>query len=1120
MGRLGRHPAESGGMMDTATAAQVDAADPLQSTWLSANAGSGKTRVLTNRVARLLLKGTNPRNILCLTYTKAAASEMQNRLFATLGNWAMLEDGALRQELRNLGEAPPDDLSEARTLFARAIETPGGLRIQTIHSLCSAVLRQFPLEGEVSPRFREMDDALQIRMIGEVLDEIAETDPAALVDVARFHADNSLVSLAQDVSREEDAFGAVQDPDAPFDIFGVPPGLTCDEILEDALGEAEMTFLAKFPSAFPGTLGRMDMELSRTLAGLPQSPSMEALETLSGALLFGPSAKSPFAAKVGALPAKRIRESESVGPMMPKFNEIMERVETARARLVSLGAAAKTAALHRFARQFLPAYRDAKQSHGVLDFDDLVRRARDVLSSDSLPWVLFRLDGQIEHVLVDEAQDTSPEQWQIVRVLAEAMADDPDRGRTLFVVGDKKQSIYSFQGADAAGFDRKEAEFDRQLRGQLRSRDLLCSFRSSPAILQVVDRVCKGLGGLGGTVARHEAFHGNLPGRVDLLLPVPRPRATEEPPWHHPVDRPVDNAPDIVLGTEIAKLVRGLIDRESIQGDDGEFRQVRPGDIMILVQRRSLLFEQVIQACKSESVPIAGADRLKLGAELAVRDLLALLAFLTLSEDDLSLASALRSPLLGLSEQDLYRLASSRPAGRSLWAELRSRDDEFPDVVSTLDDLRRSVDFMPPYELLEHVLGRHEGRRRLLARLGPEAEDGIDELLNQSLAFEQDNVPSVTGFLTRALHGDKEVKRRPEGTEGLVRVMTVHGAKGLESPVVILPDTMASGRARSGGIVSGPDGFPLPSLPDDECPELLRDAKARRRAEDLEERNRLLYVAMTRAKQWLIVGGIERAGKSDTPLNWHKSVESALQSLGAASCDSPAGVLRLQHGAWPEPGSIADASRAVDDMELPGFLGEVAPEAWRPVAPASPSRLGGAKVLGGDAFDEGRALRRGRQIHLLLEHLPGKLSPEAAAGRLLAHGPDRAGADEIDGLVKQVLANLERHPRIFGADALAEVDVSAHLPTLDHVISGTIDRLLLRPGRVLAVDFKTNAVVPERPEDTPEGLLRQMGAYLEALEHVYPDREIDVAILWTETCRLDPLPHAIVREALARSAIS
>ncbi len=1107
-------------MTDAATAAQVDAADPLQSTWLSANAGSGKTRVLTNRVARLLLKGTNPRNILCLTYTKAAASEMQNRLFATLGNWAMLEDGALRRELRSLGETPPDSLSEARTLFARAIETPGGLRIQTIHSLCAAILRQFPLEGKVSPQFREMDGVRQIRLTGDVLDGMAEADPSALVDVARFHPDDSLVPLARDVSGAEDAFSAAKGRGRIFESLGVPPDLTCDQVLQDALGDGGIAFLKAFRAALPDSLGQTDLRLSRMLAGLPDEPSRAALEALCGVLLHGKSAKSPHSAKTGSLPTRAVRESGCIAPLMPRFNDVMQRVETARARLLSLDAAAKTVALHRFAQKFLPAYRRAKQASGVLDFDDLIRRTRDVLSSAALSWVLFRLDGQIDHVLVDEAQDTSPEQWRIVRALAEAMADDPERCRTLFVVGDKKQSIYSFQGADAAGFDRKEAEFGRLLHGRLRSRELLSSFRSSPAILQVVDRVCERLDGLGETVARHHAFHEDLPGRVDLMPRVPRPAAVEEPPWHHPVDRPVDNAPETVLGARVARLVRGLLDGESVHGDDGAFRRVGPGDVMILVQRRGRLFEHIIHACKAEGVPIAGADRLKIGAELAVRDLVALLTFLALPEDGLSLAVALRSPLLGLSERCLYRLASSRPSGTSLWAALRDRRDEFPDAVAALEGLRGIVDFMPPYELLEHILGRQGGRQRLLARLGAEAEDGIDELLNQALAFEQDGVPSVTGFLTRLQSGDIEVKRRLERAESLVRVMTVHGAKGLESPIVVLPDTKASVHARSGGIVSGPGGLPLASLPDDESPEPLREARARERAADLEERNRLLYVAMTRARQWLIAGGIEQAKGSDTPLDWYRSIEDALRSLGATALEGPSGALRIQHGDWPEPGPAAGVPRPAGDRKLPGFLGEDAPDAARPAAPASPSDLGGAKVLDGGAADLEQALRRGRQIHLLLEHLPGRPDPEATGARLLANGPDRAAAGEVGGLVRQALANLERHPGIFGEDALAEVDVSAHLPALGNAISGTIDRLIVRPERVLAVDFKTNAVVPERPEDTPEGLLRQMGAYLEALELVYPDREIEVAILWTEACRLVQLPRTTVREALARAAMS
>lgn len=1106
-------------MMDDATLAQVRAADPARSTWLSANAGSGKTRVLTNRVARLLLQGNDPRNILCLTYTKAAASEMQNRLFQTLGSWAMLDDASLRHELGLLGAVPPDDLSMARTLFARAIEVPGGLRIQTIHALCAAILRQFPLEGGVSPQFQEMDDAARDALIEDVLGHLAETDPQVLSDVSVFYQDENLVGLGRTVSSKADDFVITSSAEDIYKGFGVPPGQTLDAILENTFLPGDLELLDKIAKALPQSDKTTDHKTADRLASLPSSVSLNVLIRLEGIFLTGETAKSPFTAKIGTVPTKGAQNMAEIAPLMPELDALMQRVEDARRDRLTLGAARKSVALHRFAQAFLPAYQNAKQDRGVLDFDDLIRRTRDMLTGPALRWVLFRLDGQIDHILVDEAQDTSPAQWQIVRALTDAMVGDESRNRTLFVVGDKKQSIYSFQGADAEGFDTKAQEFDDQLAGTLQKRELLHSFRSSPAILSLVDKVCEGLGGLGAMV-RHHAFYNDRPGRVDLLPLIPPPDDIDEPAWHDPVDRPVDNAASVKLGQEVARIIRTLLETETIQGKNGEFRRVKAGDIMILVQRRSAIFDQIIQACKAEELPVAGSDRLRIGAELAVRDLLALLSFLTLPEDDLSLAAALRSPLFGWSEAELYDLAANRPGNSLLWSELRRRSEEFPHTFEVLDLLRTRADFLRPYELLELILGELSGREKLLARLGPEAEDGIDELLNQALAFERDDVPSITAFLSRVRSEDIEVKRSADSADDLIRVMTVHGAKGLERPIVILPDTTAESRDRPGGILLDEQGVPMLSASKSESPEKIQAAKDRRRQADQEERNRLLYVAMTRAESWLIVAGAGMKRGSTAEMNWHQKISEALVGEGAVESPFDPEGLRLEHGQWPDP----LPSQAVEDKDKtvapPAILSIAAVPAQERVTPLSPSDLGGEKVLGGGALDEAEAMRRGRQIHLLLESLPGQADAEGAARRMLARGPDRASGGEIPELFNQAMRNLTLHPQIFAEDALAEVDVTAHLTTLEREISGKIDRLIVTGDKVQAIDFKTNAVVPKRPEDTPEGILRQMGAYLEALEAIYPDREVEVAILWTETCEIMVLPHAIVREALQRATIS
>jgi ATP-dependent helicase/nuclease subunit A len=1092
-------------MTDAASENQNQAARPDRSTWLSANAGSGKTRVLTDRVARLLLHGAEPQNILCLTYTKAAASEMQNRLFRTLGNWAMLDDDKLEDALAALGEPPGADLALARTLFARAVETPGGLKIQTIHSLCASILRQFPLEAGLSPQFRELDEAGQADLIAEVLDRMAGDGDPALIRASMLHPD-SLSEMAKEVVRKADSFEARRSRDEIFVAMGVPPDRKDEDFVDLVLKPGDIPFLKSLvPLLRQGKTS--DQSIAEALEALPETPSIYALEEVEKALMTRElrPRKRLVTDDVSALPA--------YAPLDPRFTALAGRVAEYRPARVALQAAELAVAVQDFAQSFLPAYAKAKSLKGVLDFDDLIRKTRGLLTAQSLQWVLYRLDSRIDHILVDEAQDTSPAQWQVISALAEEMTSGvQDRHRTLFVVGDKKQSIYSFQGADAESFDRYKSEFSRRLRG-LQTRELTHSFRSSPAILKAVDAVFGGNEPTGvGPGVRHEAFHGGMPGRVDLWDVLPREKGDDELEWHSTDPRTAAVPPARTLAEKVAATIEALIGKETIPGKNDVPRLVQAGDIMVLVRRRSEIFDQIIAACKKRRLPIAGSDRLKIGSELAVRDLLALLAFLDMPDDDLSLAAALRSPLFGWNERDLFLLASGRGRKR-LWQALRDRRAEFPETHAKLERLLARVDYSRPYELLDRILTREDGRRALVARLGAEAEEGIDELLRQALASEQDRVPSLTRFLSEARAADIEVKRQSDSTGGLIRVMTVHGAKGLESPIVILPDTKGGQARFRNDLMDGP-GFPVVRVGSkDQAPAVEAADGARKRAED-EERDRLLYVAMTRAEKWLIVCGIE-PGSGDA-VKWYGKVEGGLGRLpGVETFDLPevGKVTRFSHGDWPAAPEVAGGKeeRAAQPIRFPD----------RVRAPAeklrlhSPSDLGGAKVLGGGALDDAAAQRRGRQVHRLLEMLGESGEPEALAQRLLATGPDAAAPDEVPALLAEAQRAMAAHPALFAPGALAEVDVVAE--TVIGPVSGKIDRLVVEAGRVLAVDFKTNAIVPALPEETPEGILRQMGAYLEALERIYPGRPIEVAILWTLTGQLMPLPHGIVRGALQRT---
>lgn len=1113
--------------MDAATKSQNASADPTNSTWLSANAGSGKTRVLTDRVARLLLRGVEPQNVLCLTYTKAAASEMQNRLFGTLGSWAMVSDAELRKKLRDLGEEREEDLAGARRLFAKAIEAPGGLKIQTIHSFCSAVLRQFPLEAGVTPQFRELDEDAQKALIEDVLDALAY-DPAT-TGVARFYSDQSLVSLGVDVAGKRLELAKALSRDQVFRLYGVPAGCTTDDIVRIAFKEGDWAFLEGTVSSFRHSGVPAVQAAADAITESAGVPSITTLKKLEDSFLYKEKSNAPFAPKLGRFPDKPIAKSPEFAAKIPKLETIMQQVSYARNERIKLEAAEKTAALHAFASVFLPAYEKAKSDRGLLDFDDLIHKTKTLLSDRSLAWVLYRIDGSIDHILIDEAQDTSPLQWDVITALSDEITSGQgsreNEPRSLFVVGDKKQSIYSFQGADADGFDRMSATLEAKLKdgAGLKQHQLLHSFRSSPAILRTVDAVFNDplMRGVGENIA-HIAFHEQKPGRVDLWDLVPNSEDTDDLEWHDPSDRIVDSEPAVVLAKRLAGAIRRMIETETIQEKNGDIRRIEPKDILILVQGRSEIFDQIISACKAANLPMAGADRLKLGGVLAVKDLLALLSFLALPEDSLSLAAALKSPLFGWSEQDLYGLAQGRKQP-VLWAELRNRAAEYTDTMTILNDLRNVVDHLRPYELLERILSRHHGRSNLTGRLGPEAEDGIDELLNQALVYERDAVPSLTDFLVKAQSEEIEVKRQLDSTGNMIRVMTVHGAKGLESPIVFLPDTTPGARVtRNEILVDSDDGMPIWPVSNAESPDRVKKTKDAKKEADKRERNRLLYVAMTRAESWLIVCGKappRNAGKSYK--TWHEIVGDGLKRAGASQIETEDGrVLRLAEGHWPTPMVPRQLPRIeATPVEAPQILTTAAPAPTPTVAQVSPSDLGGAKVLGGGAMDEAAALKRGRQIHLLFEHLP-KNPDQSHAERLLSEGPDQADPIEVAALFAEVQRSIDAHPQLFDDAALAEVDVCAFLPVLSLEAFGTIDRLLIRDDRITVVDFKTNALVPDHPEAVPEGLLRQMGAYLEALEQIWTDRPIEVAILWTASADLMMLPHGIVRAALQRATTS
>lgn len=1126
-------------MRDTATQRQVDASQPAKSTWLSANAGSGKTKVLTDRVARLLLQGVDPQNILCMTFTKAAATDMQNRLFKRLGTWAMLRDEELRRELSDLGideGISTEKLAQARRLFATAVETPGGLKIQTIHSFCSSLLRRFPLEAGVTPQFKEMDDRAVEMICSDILEKIATgLDADIFRTFAANYSGEDFSNLTRTLIGKRDQFKRMTF-DGILRSLNLPSKANDQLALEIAFDGYEGDFWPEFIQLLQSVPGKVYSALADRLCSIEMvNPSHRDLDMLYKEFLYQSSSdeRPKWSSKSVNFPQSSHKNAvASLMPVIDQVHALMDRVAEAKSAMLALDVARRSFALHNFADLFLKHYQLEKERRGLLDFDDLILKARDLLTDRKVAdWVLFKLDGGIDHILVDEAQDTSPAQWNLIDQLSleltsgeGARAETP---RTIFIVGDKKQSIYSFQGADPKEFDRMKAEFTERLSlagRPIQDIEMEFSFRSAQTVLSLVDRTFMNSQASGFTQKEpHKAFKTWMPGRVDLWPVFEKPAVPDKPEWYLPVDLKAEDDPATQLANHIAETAKGLIGtpRPAREGPGAE--PVRAGDIMILVQRRSAIFHEIIRACKEKDLPVAGADRLRVGAELAVRDIAAVLSFLATPEDDLSLATALRSPLFGWSEAELFQLAHDRNQ-KYLWAELRDRSHQYPATIDVLHDLRKQADFLRPYDMIERILTRHKGRNLLLSRLGPEAEDGIDALLSQAMNYEQSAVDSLTGFLVWMQTDDLEIKRQMDAAGDRIRVMTVHGAKGLESPIVILPDCAKRDIKQDSPLIKCDNAF-LSRPSKDDMPVQLRQIYDNDKSNIRAERDRLLYVAMTRAEQWLIVaaaGDLEKTGQ-----DWYSKVQEALISSNAQAHDFTIGKgLRLEQDNWPETVTEQTIYQKKTRHQLADHFGIDAKRPHdRPVALA-PSDLGGAKALPGeDGANEEDAKRRGRRIHLLLEHLP-QIAPQnrlKAAQDLLGTGTDAVGDQAISELFEEA-NTVFTNPHLsflFSGTALVEVPVTANLAVLDDQrMHGVIDRLLVESDHVLAIDFKTNAVVPKSVTQCPLGLLRQMAAYAHALEQIYPDRRIETGLLWTRTATFMPIPHDLVTDVLTNTQIS
>lgn len=1154
--------------------AQRAAADPDASVWVAASAGSGKTKVLTDRVLRLLLPrtdgraGTPAEKILCLTYTKAGASEMALRINKTLSLWATMpltatdEKEGLEETLSGLlGRAPSaHDIEAARRLFAQVVDAPGGLKIMTIHAFCQSILGRFPLEAGLPPHFTVISPDTGKEMMQQARDHVLKNAPRnpqgdlprALNEIAATLNDEQFASLMGALASErqtlERLLKSAHGADPLFHTM-------CNHLgLDPDISETQLTEDASRDNAFPvealrqacrtliESKGPIDQKNGAAMAAWLAADTHVRAEKIADWL-------SVFLTQKNTVKADKNLASKDAEKAMHGIKELMQqegaRLLVLQDKIKTLTCARMTHSLLIVGQAIIDHYQELKATQAGLDFDDMINHTRSLLSKSSMSaWVLYKLDGGIDHILVDEAQDTNPEQWDIVEsMIREFFAGTGARDirRTLFVVGDEKQSIFSFQRAAPDRFREKRAAFQKIVEdaGETwKAVPMEISFRSTSAVLDFTDAVFADdpvRYGVSENTLRHFSFRTGHAGHIEQwpLFHVPKNENQKGISYWEPVINPVvQNNARALLARHIAEKIEGWIKNKELLPSRG--RAIQAGDIMILVHSRNALIGHIIRELRNRNIPVNGLDRMKLGDHIAIQDMLALAQFALLPDDDLSLACILKSPLVNWNDQQLEDLALARKG--SLWEEVQSKAPAIAPWLSALIEQARAV---RPYEFFSRILqspcpaSNISGLRAMSARLGTDAIDPLDEFLSQVLGFEGDHISSVQGFVLWHAQNESEIKREQEEAGGQIRIMTVHASKGLQAPIVILPDTIkntGSGGNRASDRLLWPTktglSFPFWSPHEGTDGTAYLHARQTVRDKDQQEYRRLLYVALTRAEDRLYIGGARSKNTHDEN-SWYDLTRAAFgkfETAQAVPLDASTEVLTglrqpeqdlrtliLSTTQDTQPVTKNDKKEKTNlplpDMESPDWrwcrsapADEPAPP--RPLIPSRVSVPTGEELSAPSPLraQDNYRFRRGNLTHRLLQFLPER-APDTR--EKLAHEfANRYGQDLPapirEDVVKETLRILNdaQYAPLFGTSSRAEVPITGLIE--GKLISGQIDRLLIEKNHVHIIDYKTNRPPPQRVEDVPDIYRAQLKAYRETLRLIYPDHQIKTYLLWTD----------------------
>ncbi|MCP4922843.1 MAG: double-strand break repair helicase AddA [bacterium] len=1075
---------------------QLKARDPSVSVWVEASAGSGKTKLLIDRLLRLLLTGSPPGKILCITFTKAAASEMEERLLARLQDWAQSEDSFLKEELEAIlgRSAQTEEENRARSLLLRVLDDPRGLKFQTLHAFCQSLLQSFPLEAELIPGFKVLDDTESRPLLQLALQKVLESQPQ---DMRRFLVRTmGTLPLENFVQTYVRAWGeGISSWEVSKDL-NLDPGTSVKSLRENFCQGSSFPrehLLQAAKCLEEG--GRTDLQRSQALSWWCQKTPDDRAE-------FALEYASNFLTKT-----KEIRQRLVTAKLVEKSPELLEILETEAQRIqrwinqeTTYQYAESSNKLMDLGQKVAQTYKALKEEKSVLDYDDLIACAANLLENrESAPWVLYKLDGGVHHVLLDEAQDTSPAQWRIIKALTQEFFVGKTaqyHNRTLFVVGDGKQSIYSFQGADVSVFRKMRAHFIQTAPQQWRQVQLNRSYRSSPAVLKVVDsafepeKVCKGVQE---RRVIHEAFREKAPGCVEVW-----PLEKGEPEEGSNISGDVIASQK--LANNIAQKLKHWIETREVFPSLG--RPLAPGDIMILVQRRNHFLYALIRALKNKGVPVAGVDRLQLSEQLAIQDLIALGRFLLMPSDDKSFFQILLGPLFRLGHQDLYEI-SARRGKQSLWQAFKDASQKneyklFQPVVMELLSLLGRVDYSTPFEFFSSLLEAQQGRQRFLSVFGHSVSEILDAFLRMVAQHEAAHPASLQGFLHWFDQFSGVVKREISQSPDEVQVRTVHSAKGLQSPLVILPDSVRIPKVRD-SLIRHEKGMAWMPPSKGHIPQTRYIQSAHQERIEQEYR-RLLYVAMTRAENHLIVSGW--SAKEDPEEGcWYDVVTRGLNSLPNVQMGQE-GDLVFQENFEGVVVSENSANKKNPPLHkpLPAWASQVFED--------KPEEVPLQKQTTQPRIE---SLEKGSWIHLLLEHLPRVSASQrrALARRLLSPSDvDAVSFELIYTEVSRLLENPTLQP-LWASNARYEVPILGKLEGISRNVR--LDYLAVTSEHVHVVDYKTDATPASQIQQISSSYIQQMAEYVFLLEQLYPNHTIKASILWTHSGVLQDLPLSLVK---------